>query len=121
MRSLLVVAYIHQFHHDLYVRWQANPSVYSAISDWCRHERTEDVLSGLVLPGEPRRGGRNTAADPLEQTPAEDAGTSAEAALGLSAFPDPTDARVFWIASIVRDLPDEVDFDAFAPNLETKT
>lgn len=121
MRRALVVAYVHQFHHDLYVRWQANPSVYRAISDWCRHERREDVLSGLVLPGDPRRGGRNTAADALEQTPAEDAGASEDADLGLSTFPDPTDARVFWIASVVRDLPDEVDLDAFAPYLETRT
>ena len=100
MRKLLLVAYVHQFHHDLYVRWQANPSLYEIIEAWCRHEAQDGVLKGLVLPAEQG-----------------EAGDSEE--LGLIAFPDPTAANVFWVGSIVRDL-EQVPLDAFAPYFETK-
>ena len=100
MRKLLLVAYVHQFHHDLYVRWQANPGLYEVIEAWCRHEARDSVLKGLVLPTEPGEAGDSEA-------------------LGLTTFPDPTAADVFWIGSIVRDL-EQVLPDAFAPYLETK-
>ena len=99
MRKLLLVAYVHQFHHDLYVRWQANPSLYHAIEKWCRHQARDDVLKGLVLPAEP---GEESvvAGEPVE--------------LGLSTFPDPTAANVFWVGSIVRDLSEQTPPDRFA-------
>ena len=114
MRRVLIVAYAHQFHHDLYVRWQANPSLYHAIASWCRHETQDSVLKGLVLPIE---SGDHALADEGE----ESGDTAEPAGMGLSTFPDPTAANVFWVGNIVRDLPDEVDLDAFAPYLETST
>ena len=33
---LVIVAYIYQFHHDLYVRWEADPSLYNNIPDYPR-------------------------------------------------------------------------------------
>ena len=106
MRKLLLVAYVHQFHHDLYVRWQANPSLYHAIERWCRHQAREDVLKGLVLPAEPEE---------------ESAAAGEPGELGLSMFPDPTAANVFWVGSIVRDLPEQAPPDTFARYFETKT
>ena len=48
MHKLLVVAYVHQFHHELYVRWQTNPDVYRDLVRWCRGETPElDILSEL--------------------------------------------------------------------------
>ncbi len=105
MRRLLLVAYVHQFHHHLYVRWQASPSIFHAIEKWCRHQAWEDVLKVLVLPAEP---GEESvvAGEPVE--------------LGLSTFPDPTAANVFWVASVVRDLPEQTPPDRFARYLETR-
>ena len=106
MRKLLLVAYVHQFHHGIYVRWQANPSLYHAIERWCRHQARDDVLRGLVLPAE------------IED---ESVAVPEPGELGLSTFPDPTAANVFWVASIVRDLPEQAPPDAFARYFETKT
>ena len=32
---LVIVAYIYQFHHDLHVRWESDPSLYNIIREWC--------------------------------------------------------------------------------------
>ena len=108
LRKLLVVAYVHQFHHELYVRWQANPDVYRDIARWCRGEAPElDILSGLKLPVFVR---------------SSDESTDAEVARGTerNTFPDPTAADVFWIQEIVRGLPDQLSPDTFAPYFERK-
>ena len=104
MRKLLLVAYVHQFHHDLYVRWQANPDLYVAIRAWCRYEGQHDVLKGLVLP-----------AETAEELDAVDEPED----LRLRMFPDPTAANVFWLASVVRDM-EQVAPDALAPYFEKK-
>lgn len=111
MRKLLLVAYVHQFHHDLHVRWQANPSLYDAIAGWCRHKAQYDVLGGLVLPVElDEAGGRDAEPDASVE----------RSNLNVTMFPDPTAANVFWVGSIVRDLPERVALETFAPYLEAK-
>ena len=93
MWKLLIVAYVHQFHHELYVRWQANPDVFRDIVRWCRGETAElDILSGLKLPV------------------VVDVSADSEEARGVErdTFPDPTAADVFWIQDIVRATPDHV-------------
>ena len=108
MRKLLVVAYVHQFHHELYVRWQANPDVYRDIARWCRGEAPElDILSGLKLPVVVR---------------SSDESTDTEVTRGTerNTFPDPAAADVFWIQEIVRGLPDQLLPDTFAPYFERK-
>ncbi len=100
MWKLLIVAYVHQFHHELYVRWQANPDVFRYIVRWCRGDWAElDILGGLKLPKE------------LDE-PAD-----SEEARGVErdTFPDPTTADVFWIQDIVRATPKH--FLDFAPYL----
>ena len=141
MRKLLVVAYVHQFHHDLFVRWQANPSLYNAIGRWCRGEAKDDVLGGLLLPIDPDRDSKDTfsaGSDPIASTdqapggpgpvrlrvgsalgPQE--GSEDAPALGLVKFPDPTAANLFWVGSIVRDLPDHVGPRTFARYLVPRT
>ena len=111
MRKLLLVAYVHQFHHDLYVRWQANPSLYHAIAGWCRRKAEYDVLRGLALPmeSEDAVGGDAESAPPMEPTNPN-----------VSMFPDPTAANVFWIGSIVCDLPEQVAHETFTPYLAAK-
>ena len=108
MRKLLVVAYVHQFHHELYVRWQANPDVYQDIARWCRGETTElDFLSRLKLPVVFRSD--DEPAD-YEETPVVERNT----------FSDPTAADVFWIQHVVRGLPDHVLPGTFAPYFERR-
>ena len=107
VRNLLMVAYIHQFHHDLYVRWQANPALYNAIGQWCRGDESElDVLQALRLPVVP------AAEDAQDQT--------GEPVTDRSTFPDPTAANVFWIQDIVRDLPANAGPAPFARYLQAK-
>ena len=107
VRNLLMVAYIHQFHHDLYVRWQANPDLYNAIGKWCRGDESElDVLQALRLPLVP------AAEDAQDQT--------GEPVPDQSTFPDPTAANIFWIQDVVRDLPVDAGPAPFTRYLQAK-
>ena len=111
MRKVLLVAYLHQFHHDLHVRWQANPMLYDVIANWCRRQEENAMLQGLVLP--------IGLWDVVRQGPDSSTTTSTEYA-DHSMFPDPTAANVFWIGDIVRDLPEEVALETFTPYLEAQ-
>ena len=108
VQNLLMVAYIHQFHHDLYVRWQANPDdLYDAIGKWCRGgEPALDVLEALQLPVAPASGGPEDAED--------------EAGIDQNTFPDPTAANVFWIQDIVRDMSESAATALYATYLQAK-
>ena len=124
MRKLLVVAYVHQFHHDLFVRWQANPSLYNAIGRWCRGETKDDVLGGLLLPIDPDRDSEDAFSAGSDSTASVDeasGGPEDAPDLGLVKFPDPTAANLFWVGSIVRDLPDHVGPQTFARYLVPRT
>ena len=103
MWKLLIVAYVHQFHHELYVRWQANPDVFRDIVRWCRGETAElDILSGLKLPVVVDQSADSEEAQKVER----------------DTFPDPTAADVFWIQDIVRAAPPHLL--VFAPYLERR-
>ena len=108
VQHLLMVAYIHQFHHDLYVRWQANPEdLYDAIGKWCRgDEPALDVLQALQLPVAPASGGPEDTED--------------EAGIDQNTFPDPTAANVFWIQDIVRDMSESAATALYATYLQAK-
>ena len=109
VRALLVVAYVHQFHHDLYVRWQANPSLYDTIGAWCHRGVVEpaltDLLQNLKLPVAASDGPQDVEGDQVSDQ---------------IRFPDPTDANVFWIRDIVRDLSAQAVPALFAPYLQAK-
>ena len=90
---LVIVAYIYQFHHDLYVRWEADPNLYDIIYEWCRGvDRDLDFLKRLQLP--------------LQVVDEEPARTE-------STYPDPTEANVFWIQSLILHLGSAVDPEKF--------
>ena len=96
---LMIVAYIYQFHHDLYVRWEVDVNLYKKIYDWCNEgETTLLFLKSLILPyqeADMDREGRT------EQRSIE------------STYPDPAEARVFWIQSLIQSLGKEVSPDRF--------
>ena len=58
VRLLVIVAYIYQFHQDLYVRWESELSLYKKIRDWCDNQLQQDELfKHLILPLKGSRAG----------------------------------------------------------------
>lgn len=115
---LMVVAYTYQFHHDLYVRWEADHDLYEKIYDWCQgrlstssesddddngvKSPTLDIFTSMILPL------RDTGPDQDVPTPRSRMEWT---------YPDPGDTRVFWIQPLVQRLRDEVTADQFRPYL----
>ena len=97
-KLLLIVSYVYHFHGEIYVRWEAEPLFYNKIVDYCRACETDlQILSTLELPGR--------LVDPgLGPTPA---------ANWQSNFPDPSDARVFWIQALVLEVDQNVNQEDF--------
>ena len=103
-RLLVIVAYVYQFHHDLYVRWEAEPDLYARIYEWCSGSDVNlPFLEPLVLPKRMLRPG------PGERTPLPpDKADETE-----STYPDPTEAGVFWIQPLILALGNAVDSSRF--------
>ena len=99
-RLLVIVAYVYQFHHDLYVRWEAEPGLYVRIREWCEESDSDlPFLKPLVLPK------RVLEPDPGEGAPLRQEEVDPEPE---STYPDPTEAGVFWIQPLVLALDNEV-------------
>ena len=104
-RLLLVVAYVYQFHHDLYVRWEADSGLYDRLYDWCGGNEVDlGFLKFLVLPKQ------KVGSDSAERTPVP----RDEDDLAMeSVYPDPTEAGVFWIQPLIRALGEGVESSRF--------
>ena len=103
---LVVVAYIYQFHHDIYVRWEADGNLYTKIYDWCRGVDLDlPFLTSLVLPK------REVDTDP--KLPSQKRKLE-------STYPDPTEADVFWIQPLILHLGSEVDPGEFERYLNSE-
>lgn len=101
-RMLVVVAYIYQFHIDLYVRWQADVNFYNQILDCCEGVETGlPVLDSLVMPEQ----------KVVVETEAVPSATT------QSTYPDPTQSDVFWIQTLILTLGTEVSPEQFEPYL----
>ena len=98
-RLLLVVAYVYQFHHDLHVRWEADPGLYNVLHDWCLGgEASLPFDSSLELPLETTKPAEG------ESRPSREMGTT---------YPDPTQAGVFWIQPLILHLGNEMESQRF--------
>ncbi len=106
-RMLVIVAYIYQFHPDLYIRWEAELDFYNKILDRCRGDKLENipVLGSLVLP-------KQRSETDTEPTPGDER---------ESTYPDPTATDVFWIQSLILELGTEVTPEQFKPYLHGRT
>ena len=94
---LVIVAYIYQFHHDLYVRWEADPKLYDIIYEWCSGANYDhDFLKRLQLP-----------LLVLDREPLKTEST----------YPDPAEANIFWIQSLILHLGTEAAPQRFKPYL----
>ena len=95
---LVVVAYIYQFHPDVYVRWQADPELWDPIHDRCEGIDLDlPFLDSLVMPNK---------VDTDEKAPVRRSSLK-------STYPDPTDTNVFWIQPLFLKLGSEVDQGEF--------
>lgn len=102
-RMMLVVAYVYQFHHELFVRWEANPGLYEHIRDWVRGARKDDaVFKGLDL---------------VWRVEADESTATPERFRSESVFPDPGESNLFWIQPLILKLGDDVFPAEFVPYL----
>ena len=102
---LVIVACIHQFHPDLYVRWEADSALYDKIRIWCEAVETRD--DGITRPSEePSLSFLQSLTLPLQRATPEPTGSAPEDY--ESTFPDPTRANVFWIQSMILHLGRQV-------------
>ena len=98
---LVIVAYVYQFHHDLYVRWEFNPSFYNKIHDWCeQNDQQHPVFIQMERP--------------LRRSESDSAGLPAPASADFeSTYPDPAEANVFWIQLLILRLGSEISPNRF--------
>ena len=105
-KLLVVVAYIYQFHHDIYVRWEADPELWNRIYDLCRGQDLNlEFLESLVMPNKVDSGEN----EPFQQSVLK------------SEYPDPTNTNVFWIQSLILNLGSEVNPNDFVQYLHGST
>ena len=102
-RMLVIVAYIYQFHSDIYIRWEAESNFYNKIFDWCTNatgaKADVKVLDALILP-------KRMVHQDTDPTPSVDT---------KSTYPDPTETNVFWIQSLIIRMSSEVPPELFEP------
>lgn len=97
-QALVIIAYIYQFHGEIFQRWQFTPSFYSHLVKWVKNtdptKKWENYLENLVLP------------EIIEET---DPNAAIVETRIQSNFPDPYAANVFWIAPLISyaDLSEE--------------
>ena len=95
---LVIVAYIYQFHPELYIRWETDLDFYNKIFDRCGGRESDiPILQSLVLP-------KQRSETDTEPTPGDER---------ESTYPDPTATDVFWIQSLILELGTEVTPEQF--------
>lgn len=86
----LIVAYVYQFHSDLFQRWHYDPNFLKVLSSWVDSgmydEEHKPFLLGLILPTKVITSGQEPA--PVVEF--------------KGAYPDPTAPGIFWIAPLLQ-------------------
>lgn len=93
---ILIAAYVHQFHRDLWERWHFNPDFFLEISAWCNNNISPKPkwADALKLSGK-----KNS-----DETWTSD-------------FPNPGDIDIFWMDSLIRKHPNGLEPLDFTPLL----
>lgn len=99
---VLVAAYIHQFHRDLWERWHFKPDFWNELKAWCRGERT--------LAEAPKW------AAALKFTERQTGDTNTPSAWNPD-YPNPGDIDIFWMDSLIRHYRDQLAPQDFMPLL----
>jgi molybdopterin-guanine dinucleotide biosynthesis protein len=114
---VLVAAYIHQFHRDLWERWHFNPDFWAEFLAWCdgTKSRNADGLPNLL----PKW------ATALRLTARiSSLGDGHTATTWVSEFPNPGDIDIFWMDGLIRKYRDEFtprDFEPLLNGLQYRT
>lgn len=96
---VLVAAYVHQFHRDLWERWHFNSNFWAEFMAWCNGERTQTQskwTTALKLTEQIREGE------------------------WVSDFSNPGDIDIFWLDSLIRKYRDQLTPIDFQPLLQSK-
>lgn len=100
---VLVAAYIHQFHRDLWERWHFNPDFWEELKTWCDGKylnEPQNWAAGLKL---------------TEQM--VDVGDSFTSATWKTDFPNPGDIDLFWMDGLIRHYSALLTSQDFMPLL----
>jgi len=97
VQGLLILAYVYQFHSELYQRWQFTPHFFSYLSSWAIEpwERRVDSSSGESWP-------EYLACLELPQIINSDPQSTTPQSVANSSYPDPYSVNMFWIQSLMR-------------------
>lgn len=88
-QALIVIAYVYQFHSEIFQRWQFTPSFLKHMSDWIKTgESKAAYFSVLQLPETSISAGENTPVPQVTYT---------------SSFPNPYATDMFWISPLIRE------------------
>lgn len=101
---ILVAAYIHQFHRDLWERWHFKPDFWVEFMAWCNGERS------LNADGKP--------ADPPKWAAAIKLTGRKEQETWVAEFPNPGDIDIFWMDALIREYRDNLFPKDFIPLLQ---
>lgn len=108
---VLVAAYIHQFHRDLWERWHFNFNFWNEIMAWCNGDRTSPKL--------PQSSGdkpKQHWSDSLKLTHQFDEFDAVTGQANIKpVFPNPGDIDNFWIGALIQEYRDELkprDFES---------
>ena len=116
LRAFVVVAYVYQFHSELYQRWHYDPDFFALIDRWAngqlptpkKDEEGPRYFDGLKLPLSIAVNAAR-ASDPTPST----------AMVVSSLYPDPSEAGVFWIAALLHSRhPERFEPSDFAEYLQ---
>ncbi len=102
---VLVAAYIHQFHRDLWERWHFNPNFGAEVVTWCNGE--------LITNDEGTARKNQQWASALKLTGRKNEET------WVSEFPNPGDIDIFWIDGLIRKYQDYLLSNDFLPLLNS--
>lgn len=100
---VLIVCYIHQFHRDLWERWQFNPDFWEKIRSWCNGD-SSDASSDWMLSLRLTR-----SVSGYDQTTSR--------AIFSSSYPNPGDVNIFWISTLIAEYSDQLTAADFSPLL----
>jgi hypothetical protein len=102
-QAVLIIAYIYQFHGEIFQRWQYTNSFYSLLKKWVKDyqynnsEKYPPYLTNLELPEKANE------TDPFLDVPVENI---------ISNYPDPYASNVFWIAPLITSADlNEIDIN----------
>ena len=118
MQRLVILAYVYQFHGDLYQRWQNEPDFFQEIANWVGGQlgKPRTLQDGRIVVDMPDHFGRLQ----LPGIATTDESGPTRTSVFRSSFPDPTAAEVFWIGRLIAQLGNRLKPEDFVPLLRVK-